>query len=79
MSKSISLKLDNELFEQTEKYVKKLGISRSRYVADALVAYNRHLEREELAKQLKKEVAMVRESSMEVLAEFEALDDEIPE
>jgi metal-responsive CopG/Arc/MetJ family transcriptional regulator len=79
MSKSISLKLEEKLFEQTDKYAKKLGISRSRYVADALVAYNRQMERDELAKQLKRASELVRESSMEVLKEFEALEDEIPE
>jgi hypothetical protein len=56
--------------------VSKLGISRNKYINDAVLAYTKAQKRAEIEAQIKKEVALIRESSMEVLAEFEALEDD---
>ena len=76
MSKLISLKLDEKLLQDAEIMVSKLGISRNKYINDAVLAYNKAQKRAEMEAQIKKEVALIQESSMEVLAEFEALEDD---
>lgn len=76
MSKLISLKIDEKLLQDTEIMVSKLGISRNKYINDAVMAYTKAQKRAELEAQIKREVALIRESSMEVLAEFEALEDD---
>jgi metal-responsive CopG/Arc/MetJ family transcriptional regulator len=76
MSKLISLKIDEKLLQDTEIMVSKLGISRNKYINDAVLAYTKAQKRAELEAQIKREVALIRESSMEVLAEFEALEDD---
>ena len=76
MAKAISLKLDDDLFEDLTKLTKSLGTSRNRYINEAIEAYNRKMKREELAEIFKKEVPLIRASTMEVLREFEALEDD---
>ncbi|MBK8624224.1 MAG: hypothetical protein IPN86_01200 [Saprospiraceae bacterium] len=76
MSKLISLKMDEKLLQDTEIMVSKLGISRNKYINDAVLAYTKTQKRAELEAQIKKASLLVRESSMEVLAEFEALEDD---
>ena len=76
MSKLISLKIDEKLLQDTEIMVSKLGISRNKYINDAVLAYTKAQKKVELEAQIKREVALIRESSMEVLAEFEALEDD---
>ncbi|HMR87007.1 MAG TPA: hypothetical protein PKD51_02575 [Saprospiraceae bacterium] len=76
MSKLISLKMDEKLLQDTEIMVSKLGISRNKYINDAVLAYTKAQKRAEMEAQIKREVALIRESSMEVLAEFEALEDD---
>lgn len=77
MAKAISLKVDDKIFEETESRIAILGVSRNSYINEALEAYNKEKKRQEIIEKLKIEVELVRESSMEVLAEFESLEDEI--
>ena len=56
--------------------VNKLGMSRNRYINEAIEAYTKAQKRAELEKQIRKEIKSIAESSMEVLAEFEALEDD---
>ena len=76
MAKSISLKIDEEILKDAESAVSRLGVSRNRYINDAVAAYNKAQKRAALEEQMKIASLAVRESSMEVLAEFEALDDD---
>jgi len=76
MSKLISLKIDEKLLLDAEIMVSKLGISRNKYINDAVLAYTKAQKRAELEVQIRKASILVRESSMEVLAEFEALEDD---
>ncbi len=74
--KTLSLKLDEEIFEEAEKITKKLKLARNRYINEAVSIYNQVNKRRVLKKQLLKESKLTREDSMNVLAEFEKLMDE---
>lgn len=71
--KTISLKVDDDIFRETEKIVGELKQARNRYINEALAHYNRTQRRKLLAEQLKTESVLVREDSMRVLAEFDPL------
>ena len=75
--KSISLKLKEQIFEETENLLDSLNMSRNKYINEAIEFYNRYQKRKLIEEQLKKESAIVSDDSMEVLKEFEALEDEI--
>lgn len=75
--KTLSLKLDDQIFEETEKLVADLDMARNRYINEALHLYNQYNKRKLLKKKLAKESKLVATSSAEVLAEFEKLIDEI--
>jgi hypothetical protein len=74
--KNISLKLEDGIFQETEKIVTKVKKNRNRYINEAIDFYNQLHKRRLLSKQLSKESKMVSKDSMEVLAEFEKLSDE---
>jgi predicted transcriptional regulator len=75
--KTLSLKLDDNIFEETEKIVAALHLPRNRYINEALNLYNQFNKRRVLKKQLQKESKLVTTSSAEILSEFEKLADEI--
>ncbi len=75
--KTLSLKLDDSVFEETEAVVFELKLARNRYINEALTLYNQFNKRRVLKKKLSKESRLVHQSSAEVLAEFEKLADEI--
>ena len=77
--KTISLKIDDDIFRETEDILKTKKKPRNRYINEAIDFYNKAQQREILRAQLKRESLLVREESMKVLKEFEALEDEIPE
>lgn len=74
--KNLSLKLDDALFEETEIVVTALGKNRNRYINEAISAFNRVQKRTLLAAQLQAESNLVANTSMEILKEFEGLEDE---
>ena len=74
--KNLSLKLEDDIFRETEKIVAKVKKNRNRYINEAIAFYNRLHRRKLLSKQLSKESKLVSEDSMKVLAEFEKLNDE---
>jgi hypothetical protein len=75
--KNLSLKLDDDIFQETEKIVAKVKKNRNRYINEAIDFYNRLHKRKLLSKQLSTESKIVSRDSMEVLAEFEKLSDEV--
>ncbi len=75
--KTLSLKLDDSVFEETEKVVSELKLARNRYINEAINLYNQFNKRQVLKKKLAKESKLVARSSSEVLAEFEKFADEI--
>jgi hypothetical protein len=74
--KILSLKLDDEIFKETEDITGKLNIARNRYINEAVSIYNRVNNRRLLKKQLSKESALTSKDSMDILHEFELLLDE---
>ncbi|HMI65756.1 MAG TPA: hypothetical protein VK517_06970 [Cyclobacteriaceae bacterium] len=73
--KNLSLKLDDDIFRETEKIVSKVKKNRNRYINEAIEFYNRLYKRRLLSRQLSKESKLVSGDSMKVLAEFEKLND----
>ncbi len=73
--KVLSLKLKNEIFEDAEKLIKKIKTKRNTYINDALDFYNKINERKLKREALHRASKIVRLDSLEVLHEFEKLDD----
>ena len=74
--KTLSLKLDDNIFKETEQVLTKVKKSRNRYINEAIEYYNRVNKRNLIARKLVKESKLVREESLLVLSEFESLHDE---
>ncbi len=72
--KTVSLKIDDSIFGETEKILSKIKKPRNRYINDALDYYNRIQKRSIIEKKLKKESDLVKADSMEVLKDFEEID-----
>ncbi|EOZ97216.1 hypothetical protein A33Q_1755 [Indibacter alkaliphilus LW1] len=73
--KNLSLKLDDDIFQETEELIFKLEKSRNRYVNEALAYYNKIQKRKFLEKVLAVESKLVSMESMQVLSEFEQIED----
>ncbi|NQV03599.1 MAG: hypothetical protein HQ542_13195 [Bacteroidia bacterium] len=72
--KTISLKLDDSVFSDTEQVIKNIKKSRNRYINEALDFYNKFQKRKLLAAKLEKESTLVMNDSMMILKEFEMID-----
>ena len=72
--KTVSLKIDDSIFGETEKILSKIKKTRNRYINDAIDYYNRIQKRAILEEKLKKESDLVKADSMEVLKDFEEID-----
>ncbi len=72
--KNLSLKLDEEIYQNTEKILLKVRKNRNRYINEALKFYNLLQTRKLVEKQLHAESKQVRDESMKVLREFEKLE-----
>jgi len=68
--KTISLKLNDEIFNEVEEITRALKVSRNRYINDAVSIYNRVNKKRLLKEQLAKESALISQDSMDVLHEF---------
>jgi hypothetical protein len=74
--KTLSLKLDDAIFEDTEVMSSKLHLARNRYINEAVKLYNAYNKRQLLKNQLQKESSLTKSESLSVLREFENLIDE---
>ncbi|GAB1448701.1 MAG: hypothetical protein L6Q78_14230 [Bacteroidia bacterium] len=74
--KTLSLKLDDDIFEEAEEITSKLNLARNRYINEAVRIYNRVNKKRLLKKQLEKESLLTSKNSLEVLHEFEKFLDE---
>jgi len=74
--KTLSLKLDDNIFDETEDLLSKVKKSRNRYINEAVDYYNRINKRNLVARKLEKESRLVKLESLNVLSEFESLQDE---
>ncbi len=73
--KTLSLKLDDKIFDEAEEITSKLNLARNRYINEAVNIYNLFNKRRLLKKQLSKESKLTSKDSMDVLHEFEKLID----
>ena len=73
--KTLSLKLDEAIFEEAEAITSKMHLPRNRYINEAVKAYNMYNKRRLLKQQLVQESGLVAQDSMEVLREFEKMFD----
>jgi predicted transcriptional regulator len=74
--KTVSLKIDDSIFVETEKILSGINMPRNRYINEAIAYYNKVQKRQLLEKRLKAESALVREDSMKVLKDFENISDD---
>ena len=72
--KTLSLKLDDSIFTETEQVISHIKKSRNRYINEALDFYNKVQKRKMLASKLEKESKLVKDDSLNVLHDFEMID-----
>ena len=72
--KTVSLKIDDSIFGETEKILNRIKIPRNRYINEALEYYNKLQRRQILEKKLKSDSEMVKKDSINVLKDFERID-----
>jgi len=72
--KTVSLKIDDSIFGETEKILERIKKPRNRYINEALEHYNKIQRKKILEEKLKKESEMVKEDSESVLKDFEEID-----
>ena len=72
--KTVSLKIDDTIFGETEKILSKIRKPRNRYINEAIEYYNKIQKRRILELKLAKESELVRNESMSILKEFEEID-----
>ena len=72
--KSVSLKIDDSIYGETEKILSKINKPRNRYINDAIKYYNRIQNHALLEKKLNRESTLVKADSMDVLKDFEGID-----
>ena len=72
--KTLSLKLDDSVFGETEKILSDMSIPRNRYINEAIKFYNKIQKKKLLEKQLRVESEIVKKESINVLKEFENID-----
>ena len=73
--KTLSLKLDEVVYKETEQLLEKIKKPRNRYINEAISYYNRIQRRKLIANQLVFESKIVSEDSLAILSEFEKLED----
>lgn len=72
--KTVSLKIDDSIFGETEKILSRIKIPRNRYINEALEFYNKVQRRQFLEKSLKNDSDLVKSESITVLKDFERID-----
>jgi hypothetical protein len=71
--KTLSLKLEDQIFNDAEGVISKINKNRNRYINEAVDYYNRYNKRKIIASKLVNESKLVQHESMSVLAEFELI------
>jgi len=72
--KTVSLKIDDSTFGETEKILTWIKIPRNRYINEAIEYYNRIQRRQILEKRLRSESDLVKKDSLSTLKDFERID-----
>ncbi|MCH7762476.1 MAG: hypothetical protein IIB95_01890 [Candidatus Marinimicrobia bacterium] len=79
MSKAISVKIKDDIFNEIEEIVSKLNIPRNSYINRALKYFNQLNRRKFLKETFAEESMLVRENSLHILEEFEQFEESIRE
>jgi hypothetical protein len=74
--KLLSLKLDDNIFQETESVISRIKKSRNRYINEAIDFYNKINKRKLISKKLANESKLVSSESLNIISEFENLQDE---
>ncbi|MBV6646420.1 MAG: hypothetical protein KI790_13275 [Cyclobacteriaceae bacterium] len=72
--KTVSLKIDDSVFGETEKILAHIKKPRNRYINDAIAFYNNVQRKQIIGKKLRKESNLVKADSMSALKDFEEID-----
>jgi hypothetical protein len=72
--KTVSLKIDDSVFGETEKILSRIKVPRNRYINEAIDYYNRIKKRQIIEHKLKKESDLVKKESLSVLNDFEKIE-----
>ncbi len=72
--KTVSLKIDDSTFGETENILSRIKIPRNRYINEALEYYNKLQRRQILEKQLRSDSDLVKNDSIKILRDFESID-----
>ena len=72
--KTVSLKIDDSIFGETENILSRIKIPRNRYINEALEYYNKLQRRQILEKRLKSDSDLVKKDSIKILKDFERID-----
>ncbi len=72
--KTVSLKIEDSIFGETEKILSRIRMPRNRYINEALEYYNKVQKRQILEKRLATESNLVKDDSMNTLGDFEKMD-----
>ena len=73
--KSLSLKIEDSIINETDELIKDIKISRNQYINQAIAYYNNIKKKNKIEKQLRDSSKLVAKNSMEVLKEFEELEE----
>ena len=74
--KTLSLKLDDKIFDEAEEITSQLKLARNRYINEAVSIYNLFNKRQMLKKKLIRESKLLSKDSLHILHEFEKCVDE---
>ncbi len=72
--KTVSLKIDDSIFGETENILSRIKVPRNRYINEALKYYNKLQRRLILEKKLKSDSDLIKNDSINVLKDFERID-----
>lgn len=75
MSKALSLKLDDRLFEETESLLRKVRVPRNAYINQAVALFNRLQKRRLVKKRLRQDARLLQEETKRFIRDFELLED----
>ena len=72
---TISIRIQDEILKELNEHSRNLHIPRSEYVRQAVIAMNKQVDKELRKKRITEASMRVREESMQVNAEFAAIED----
>ena len=77
MSKTLSLRLKESIYLETEKIIHRIKVPRNTYINTAISHFNELHKRKILKQKLEKESKLLSAESMKILKDLELLDSEI--